>query len=52
MVMLATTDGILPAAASVKVYTTMRTPKYLVEVVDAGHLVFSDICLIGGARAA
>jgi predicted dienelactone hydrolase len=50
MVMLGTTDGILPAAASVKVYDAMRAPKYLVEVVDAGHLVFSDICLIGRSQ--
>jgi predicted dienelactone hydrolase len=46
MVMLGTTDGIIPAAASVKVYTEMRAPKYLVKLVGAGHLVFSDICLI------
>ena len=24
----------------------MEPPKYLVEIADAGHLVFSDICLI------
>jgi predicted dienelactone hydrolase len=47
MVMLGTTDGILPAAASRNVFTAMRAPKYLVEFEGAGHLVFSDICLIG-----
>jgi dienelactone hydrolase len=47
MVMLGTTDGILPAAATRKVYNAMRAPKYLVEVERAGHLVFSDVCLIG-----
>jgi hypothetical protein len=29
------------------VYAAMRAPKYLVEFEHAGHLVFSDICLIG-----
>ncbi len=47
MVMLGTTDGIIPPAQSIKVYDGMHTPKYLVEVPKAGHLVFSDICLIG-----
>jgi hypothetical protein len=28
----------------------MAAPKYLVEVGGAGHLVFSDICLIGGDK--
>jgi len=46
MVMLGTTDGIIPAAASVKVYSGMHTPKYLVQIAHAGHLVFSDICRI------
>jgi dienelactone hydrolase len=46
MVMFGTTDGIIPVAASVKVYNGMHTPKYLVSVGKAGHLVFSDICLI------
>ena len=46
MVMLGTTDGVIPAASSVEVYTGMHTPKYLVKIVDAGHLVFSDICRI------
>jgi predicted dienelactone hydrolase len=47
MVMLGTTDGIIEASASEKVYEGMNTPKYLVKVTDGGHLVFSDICLIG-----
>ena len=47
MVMLGTTDGIIPPAASVKVYAGMHSPKYLVKIAHAGHLVFSDICLIG-----
>ena len=47
LVMLGTTDGIIPASASRAVFAGMRTPKYLVEYPKAGHLVFSDICLIG-----
>jgi dienelactone hydrolase len=50
MVMFATKDGILPAAASIKVYNGMHVPKYLVSVGRAGHLVFSDICLIGRSK--
>jgi len=50
MVMLGETDGIIPPVASVAVYTGMHTPKYLVRIPRAGHLVFSDICLI--ARSA
>ncbi|HUI48383.1 MAG TPA: dienelactone hydrolase family protein [Acidimicrobiia bacterium] len=50
MVMLGTADGIIPAAQSVKVYNGMNTPKYLVKVGGAGHLVFSDICLIGRSK--
>ena len=30
-----------------KVYNGMRSPKYLVKIARAGHLVFTDICLIG-----
>jgi len=50
MVMFATHDGIIAPAASIKVYDGMNTPKYLVSVAGAGHLVFSDICLIGRSK--
>jgi hypothetical protein len=50
MVMLGTRDGIIPPAESEKVYAGMQSPKYLVKVGDAGHLVFSDICLIGRSQ--
>jgi predicted dienelactone hydrolase len=46
MVMLGTTDGIIAPAKSVQVYNGMQSPKYLVKISRAGHLVFSDICLI------
>ena len=47
MVMLGATDGIIPPAASRQVFAGMQSPKYLVSIPRAGHLVFSDICLIG-----
>jgi hypothetical protein len=50
MVMLGTTDGVIPPASSVQVYDGMRAPKYLVKIGGGGHLVFSDICLIGRAK--
>ena len=50
MVMLGTTDGIIPQTASVTVYNGMHSPKYLVKIGRAGHLVFSDICLIAASK--
>jgi predicted dienelactone hydrolase len=50
MVMLGSEDGIIPADATREVFDAMASPKYLVELAGAGHLVFSDICLIGGDK--
>jgi predicted dienelactone hydrolase len=50
MVMLGTKDGIIPPVASRQVYAGMHTPKYLAEIGGAGHLVFSDICLIARSK--
>lgn len=50
MVMLGTADGIIPPSTSRAVFAGMRSPKYLVEIGGAGHLVFSDICLIGRSK--
>lgn len=47
MVMTGTADGAQAPSATVAVYRSMRTPKYLVQIGGAGHLVFSDICLVG-----
>ena len=47
MVMLGTADGIIAPATTRRVYRNMAPPKYLVEISSAGHLAFSDICLIG-----
>ena len=50
MVMLGTQDGIIPPSASEEVYAGMNPPKHLVKIPEAGHLVFSDICLIGESK--
>jgi predicted dienelactone hydrolase len=50
MVMYGTEDGIIDPAASEAVFEGMAAPKYLVAIGGAGHLVFSDICLIGGEK--
>ena len=47
MVMMGTNDGVIPPKDSMRVYAGMRPPKYEVVIDGAGHLVFSDICLIG-----
>jgi predicted dienelactone hydrolase len=50
MVMLGTEDGVIPPASSRAVFDGMQPPKYRVEIGGAGHLVFSDICLIGADK--
>lgn len=47
LVMLGTDDGIIPADTTRAVYADMAAPKHLLELEGAGHLAFSDICLIG-----
>ena len=47
LVMGADADGIIPFATTKSVFDGMQAPKYFVEIAGAGHLVFSDICLIG-----
>lgn len=47
MVMGGTADGIIPFDATETVYDGLGAPKYLVTIEGAGHLVFSDLCLIG-----
>jgi dienelactone hydrolase len=48
MVMLGDTDDIIPADTTRELYGRLNPPRYLVEIADSGHLVFSDLCLIGG----
>jgi dienelactone hydrolase len=47
MVMLGSADGVVPPDASRELYELLAAPKYEVEIAGAGHLVFSDVCLIG-----
>ncbi|HEU5152997.1 MAG TPA: dienelactone hydrolase family protein [Iamia sp.] len=50
MVMAGTEDATIPVAATRDAYATLGEPKYLVEVAASGHLVFSDLCLIGAEQ--
>ena len=50
LVVLAEEDGIIDPAASREVFEGLSAPRYLAEVPDSGHLVFSDLCLIGAER--
>ncbi len=50
MVEIGTKDGIIAPATSRAVYAQMHDPKYLVQISGAGHLVFSDLCLIGSDK--
>ncbi|WCO68298.1 dienelactone hydrolase family protein [Iamia majanohamensis] len=50
LVMLGERDGIIPPEATREVYEGLSAPRYLVEVPDSGHLVFSDLCLIGAEQ--
>jgi predicted dienelactone hydrolase len=50
MVMAGLDDETIPVAATREAFATLAAPKYLVEVADSGHLVFSDLCLIGAEQ--
>ncbi|MGI8939170.1 MAG: alpha/beta hydrolase family protein [Iamia sp.] len=50
LVMLGERDGIIPPDATRDVYDGLSAPRYLAEVPDSGHLVFSDICLMGAEK--
>jgi dienelactone hydrolase len=47
LTMAGTGDGIIPAETTRAVFDAMVAPKHLLEIEGAGHLAFSDICLIG-----
>lgn len=50
MVMAGLDDETIPVDATREAFATLDAPKYLVEVADSGHLVFSDLCLIGAEQ--
>lgn len=50
MVMAGTEDETIPVDATRTAYDTLPDPRYLVEVAESGHLVFSDLCLIGAEQ--
>jgi len=47
LVMLGELDATIEPDITQAAYDAMATPRYLLSVADAGHLVFSDVCLIG-----
>lgn len=50
LVMAGTADETIPVATTREVFAGLPEPRYLLEVADAGHLVFSDLCLIGAEQ--
>lgn len=50
LVMLGARDGVIPPEATREAYEGLAAPRYLAEVPDSGHLVFSDICRIGAEQ--
>ncbi len=50
LIMLGERDGIIEPDATREVYDELSAPRYLAEVPDSGHLVFSDLCLIGADK--
>lgn len=47
LVMLGEADGVIDPATTREVFATLALPRLLLELPGAGHLVFSDLCLIG-----
>lgn len=50
LVMAGLDDATIEAEATREAFATLGAPKYLVEVAASGHLVFSDLCLIGAEQ--
>jgi predicted dienelactone hydrolase len=50
LVMLGEADGIIPPATTREVFATLATPRLLLALPGAGHLVFSDLCRIGAEQ--
>ncbi|MGH9306534.1 MAG: alpha/beta hydrolase family protein [Acidimicrobiales bacterium] len=50
MILAGSVDGVAPPAQLRAAYDTMRAPKYFVEISGAGHLAFTDTCLIAQAQ--
>ena len=47
MLMYGDSDGVVPAGTIKNAYNAMKQQKRLVGLNNAGHLVFSDICVVG-----
>jgi predicted dienelactone hydrolase len=50
LVMSAADDGIATPSSQVSGYASTAAPKRFVQIANAGHLVFSDLCAIGASE--
>jgi predicted dienelactone hydrolase len=50
LLMSGTADTVVPTAGIVAAYDKMHSPKRLILIKGAGHLVFADICEIGAGQ--
>jgi len=50
LVMSAADDGIATPSGQTSGYTSTPPPKRFVQIADAGHLVFSDLCAVGASQ--
>ena len=50
LVMSAQDDGIATPSGQVNGYASTPAPKRFVQIANAGHLVFSDLCYIGASE--
>lgn len=50
LVMAAAEDATITADVTRRAYEGMSSPKYLLELAEAGHLVFTDVCLMGRSQ--
>lgn len=50
LIMQGTTDKVVPAKGTLKLYATLKSPKRLVLIDGGGHNVFDDGCTIGAAQ--
>jgi predicted dienelactone hydrolase len=50
LVMAGSDDETIPVEATEEAFATLAAPRYYLEVAESGHLVFSDLCLIGAEQ--
>ena len=50
LLMSGTSDHVVPTASMIRAYGKLRSPKQLILLRGAGHLVFADLCEIGSSQ--